>query len=205
MAHLISKNVPRYGIGIAAMAVAAYCMFSSWPQDQTIFFVSSLLLLICATDTFYTKIPNLANLTMVLAGLVYHCHATGFNGFLFAFAGLALGFALLLVPYLLGGMGAGDVKALAALGAVLGPGAIFQVFLYMSIAGGILALLHFVMANNLRKKGAEWLAALTAFICCRDPRCLKPSDGGEKLRFPYAAAIAFGFFAHVTWGSILYQ
>jgi len=205
MTDQVRKNVPRYGIGIAAMAMAAYFSYTSWPRDPVIFFVSSLLFLICATDTFFTKIPNLANLTMVLAGLIYHYHATGPAGLLLAFEGLALGLALLLVPYLLGGMGAGDVKALAALGAVLGPGAVFQVFLFMSCAGGILALLHYVMTNNLKNKFAEWLNALTMFVSCWDPRCLKLAGDGEKLRFPYAAAIAFGYFAHVMWGSSFYS
>ncbi|MBW2186737.1 MAG: prepilin peptidase [Deltaproteobacteria bacterium] len=45
----------------------------------------------------------------------------GFSGFTTSVAGLVTGLLLLIIPYLMGGMGAGDVKALAALGALLGP------------------------------------------------------------------------------------
>jgi prepilin peptidase CpaA len=196
------QYVPRYLIGLSAMTIAAYFMYTSWSQTFTIFFGSSFLFLICVTDTFYTKIPNLANLVLMMAAMAFHCHSAGFSGFLFALEGLLLGLALLLVPYLLGGMGAGDVKALAALGALLGPGEIFQVFLYASIVGGILALLYYVLAFtfNLRKKWAAVWMALKTFLYSKDPRCLRPALTGEQLRFPYAAAIAFGFFVHIGWG-----
>ena len=57
-----------------------------------------------------------------------------------ALAGLALGFALMLPGHLFGATGAGDVKLFAAMGTLLGPGAIFNAFLYTAIAGGLLAL-----------------------------------------------------------------
>ena len=196
------QYVPRYLIGLTAMTIAAYFMYTSWSQAFAIFFGSSFLFLICVTDTFYTKIPNLANLVLMLASIAFHCHSAGLSGFLFSLEGLLLGLALLIVPYLLGGMGAGDVKALAALGALLGPGEIFQVFLYASIAGGILALLYYVLAFafNLGRKCAVVWTALKAFFYSKDPRCLRPLATGKQIRFPYAAAIAFGFFVHIGCG-----
>ena len=198
------QYVPRYLIGLTAMTIAAYFMYTSWSQAFAIFFGSSFLFLICVTDTFYTKIPNLANLVLMLASIAFHCHSAGLSGFLFSLEGLLLGLALLIVPYLLGGMGAGDVKALAALGALLGPGQIFQVFLYASVVGGILALLHYALAFkafNLGEKCSVFGTALKAFLYSKDPRCLRPPVAtGEQIRFPYAAAIAFGFFVHIGWG-----
>jgi len=54
--------------------------------------------------------------------------------------GAALGFLFLLLPYLLGGIGAGDVKLLAVYGALLGPHLIITAFLYGAILGGVIAL-----------------------------------------------------------------
>ena len=54
--------------------------------------------------------------------------------------GAALGFLFLLLPYILGGIGAGDVKLLAVFGALLGPHLIITAFFYGSILGGVIAL-----------------------------------------------------------------
>jgi prepilin peptidase CpaA len=54
--------------------------------------------------------------------------------------GAALGFLFLLLPYLFGGIGAGDVKLLAVYGALLGPHLIITAFFYGAILGGLVAL-----------------------------------------------------------------
>jgi prepilin peptidase CpaA len=100
-------------------------------------------------------------------------------------------------------MGAGDVKALAALGSVLGADQILQVFLYMALAGGLMAILHYVCSRNLLEKCRELLSTLLTYFYTRDLKVVKPDVQGEILRFPYAAAIAFGFFAHVSWGDLI--
>ena len=74
-----------------------------------------------ATDLRSRRIPNWLTLPTAAAGLLFHtCFPSGW-GFVDSFSGLAIGFALLLVPFLAGGSGMGDVKLLAALGAWLGP------------------------------------------------------------------------------------
>jgi prepilin peptidase CpaA len=67
------------------------------------------------------KIPNWLTVSAALLGLAYHTLAPGGMGPLPALAGFAIGFSLLLLPWLLGGGGMGDVKLLAALGVWLGP------------------------------------------------------------------------------------
>ena len=54
--------------------------------------------------------------------------------------GAALGFMFLLLPYLYGGIGAGDVKLLAVYGTLLGPNLIITAFFYGAILGGVVAL-----------------------------------------------------------------
>jgi prepilin peptidase CpaA len=67
------------------------------------------------------KIPNWLTVSAAIVGLAYHTLAPAGLGPVAALAGFAIGFALLLLPAVLGGGGMGDVKLLAALGAWLGP------------------------------------------------------------------------------------
>jgi prepilin peptidase CpaA len=67
------------------------------------------------------KIPNWLTVSAAVLGLAFHTFTPGGMGPLAALAGFAIGFCLLLLPWLLGGGGMGDVKLLAALGAWLGP------------------------------------------------------------------------------------
>jgi prepilin peptidase CpaA len=99
-------------------------------------------------------------------------------------------------------MGAGDVKALGALGAILGPQQVFHVFVYMGLYGGILAILHYLFAHNLKNMVSFWADSFKATVLTKDPRMLVPTRT-ESLRFPYAAAIAFGYYTYLTLGSVL--
>ena len=83
------------------------------------------------------KIPNYLTFGAALAGLAYNLAVSGWGGLGDGLLGLLLGLAFLILPYLMGGMGAGDVKALAALGAWLGPAGTLYLFCYMAIAGGL--------------------------------------------------------------------
>ena len=74
------------------------------------------------------KIPNWLTVTAAVLGLAYSSLAPGGIGLAWSLAGFSLGFSLLLLPWLLGGGGMGDVKLLAALGAWLGPTGIMIAF-----------------------------------------------------------------------------
>ena len=67
------------------------------------------------------RIPNYLTVPAALLGLAYHSFAPTGWGIGVSLAGFAIGFSLLLLPWLLGGGGMGDVKLLGALGAWLGP------------------------------------------------------------------------------------
>jgi len=73
-----------------------------------------------ATDLRKFKVYNALTVPMLVGGILYHTITNGWSGLLLSIAGLSLGFLVLFVPYLLGAMGAGDVKLLAAIGAWVG-------------------------------------------------------------------------------------
>ncbi len=91
----------------------------------------------CVTDLRTRKIPNVLTFGGAVAALVTHGVTNGFAGIGFSAAGWAVGLALFFPLFLLRGMGAGDVKLLAALGAWVGPGAAVWLALWSAIAGGV--------------------------------------------------------------------
>jgi prepilin peptidase CpaA len=201
MEKISLHNLPRFTAGFVATLLSINFMVSG-RGDIPILFASAFLLLICISDTLYTKIPNLLTFSMALAGFGYNAWLSGGSGFFSALLGLTLGLGLFLVPFLMGGMGAGDVKALAALGALLGPIAIFHVFLYTALFGGIMAVFQYLSSPNLLEKMVTWRTAILAFAGTRETGCLQTISSGEKLKFPYATVIAFGYYTFLAWGDI---
>ncbi|MBW8308903.1 MAG: prepilin peptidase, partial [Candidatus Paracaedibacteraceae bacterium] len=73
----------------------------------------SILLLSVKSDVTCRKIPNKLTFPVILWGLVSAGIFSGFNGILFSLGGFLVGLALFLIPFSMGGMGAGDVKLMA--------------------------------------------------------------------------------------------
>jgi prepilin peptidase CpaA len=92
------------------------------------------------TDLRNRRVPNVLTFGAAAVGLLVHATFEGAAGAGWSAAGWLAGLALFLPLFVLGGMGAGDVKLLAALGAWLGPGEVLWVALYAAIAGGVMAL-----------------------------------------------------------------
>lgn len=109
--------------------------------------VSIFVITAAILDFRSKKIPNWITVPAAIAALLFHIFAPQGIGIGWALAGFAVGFLLLIVPWLLGGGGMGDVKLLAALGAWLGPLLILGVF-------GASAVLAAVMAAGVMVSGA---------------------------------------------------
>jgi prepilin peptidase CpaA len=96
---------------------------------------------LCAMwDVKTGRIPNVFTFSCILAGVAINTWCSGFDGFWSAFYGIIVGVLLLIIPFAFGGIGAGDVKMLAAIGALNGSKFVFQAFLFGAVAGGLIAL-----------------------------------------------------------------
>jgi len=107
------------------------------PADAVVWAVGAVAVV---EDLRSRRIPNWLIASGIAAGLLCGGARAGWPGLGMASAGAATGFVLFLVFYLLGGMGAGDIKLLAAFGALLGPAEIFTAAVLAAAAGGLLAL-----------------------------------------------------------------
>ena len=195
-------SLPSYCAGCLGIIISVGFLTSEKSQPL-ILIASAFFLFVCFSDMLFGKIPNIINFSLILAGIGYNVIVTGTSGLFWSLIGALIGLSLLIIPYLSGGTGAGDVKVLAALGALLGPMGIFQTFLYTAVLGGILAILHYCFVHDIRKKTAAGFNALTTFIYTRDYSVFSSSSDSVSQKFPYASVIALGFFSFVKWGPIV--
>jgi prepilin peptidase CpaA len=140
------------------------------------------------TDLRTRRIPNALTASMAALGVGFA--ATGISGMSIgaSLVGLALGLALMLPGHFLGATGAGDVKLMGAVGAVVGPGIVVSAFLFTAIAGGVLAVAVAVQRQRL----AATIAGTGRLIAApaeahQDIRTATPAR-----RFAYGPAIAIG-------------
>lgn len=150
------------------------------------------------TDLKQRKILNSVTVPAAAAGLLYNCVAGGFAGAKFSLCGLLAGLALLFIPFLMGGIGAGDVKLLAAIGAIKGAPFVISAGVCSAATGGILALgllLYRGMFLQVLKNTAWGLVTLKGSFLTRGNMM-----GGA---FPYGVAIFAGtLFALFTGWSL---
>ena len=194
------NEIPRFITGFGAVLISCFFLVAEGSEAKIII-ASIYFIIACTVDTLLAKIPNSLNASLTMLGLALFFYTDGWSGLLASLTGLALGLSLLILPWLMGGMGAGDVKALGALGALVGPRPLLHVFIYMGLIGGIMAVLHYLFARNLKEKAVEWLGAFKATVLTNDPGMMIPTKT-EPLRFPYAAAIAFGYYTYLTFGEV---
>ncbi|MFX1716226.1 A24 family peptidase [Paraburkholderia sp. A1RO-5L] len=147
------------------------------------------------TDLHARRIPNV----LVLAGLAvafavqWKLHGLG-EGSQHWILGLLTGGGLFMPFYLLRGMGAGDVKLMAAVGAFVGPGPAFEIALATCVIGGIWSLAVVVFMGAARSVGINMLAILLSKGGQYDR--LSEGEKGAALpsvgSLPYGVAIALG-------------
>jgi len=119
------------------------------------------------SDVRSSRVPNILTFSLALTGLGFHSIADSGSGFLFSVEGFGLGLVLLLGFYMYGGMGAGDVKLLAAVGAVVGPQNVFVGFLFTALFGGLYAVALMVWHVGLARTAERIKVILVSMVFMR--------------------------------------
>jgi len=162
--------------------------------------VIALVALATRADVQARRIPNVLTGPALLLGVLVHLGLGGAAGAGNALLGAVVAGAILLPGWLMGFMGAGDVKLMAAVGAWLGHPDGFVAAVAALIAGGLLAVVvaarRGVLKQALRNSMALGLALLTRKGS--DPTS-RPTTAG--VRFPFAPAVLAGaIFALLSRG-----
>src|ERR1700688_4352588 len=109
-------------------------LISWWP-------IVTLLMVATAVDIYSRRIPNWLVLPFLAAGLIVGTANHGLKGLVQSLSSVALAVAVTGILCWLRGMGTGDLKLLAAVGAWIGPAQMGMALIATGIAGGVLALI----------------------------------------------------------------
>jgi prepilin peptidase CpaA len=157
--------------------------------------ISSVICVVVAAviDIRTQKIPNWLTLPSILIGIILNFCADGNKGLISSALGLLTGFLLLYFVYLLGGMGAGDVKLLCAVGALLGPRMVFYTFIWMALAGGALAFVFILSKKAFSQTFRNIKILLLGWVTgTANSEANITIKNQSLIKLPYAVAIALG-------------
>ncbi len=113
-------------------------------------------------DLRWRVIPNWLAVLGLAAGLILNACSSGWHGATAALSGTAAGLAVFLVFHFVGGMGGGDVKLMAAFGAVLGPAGILTAAVLAAIAGALMSAVALLL--NRRTAAIPYAPAIVAGV-----------------------------------------
>jgi prepilin peptidase CpaA len=154
--------------------------------------LTGILLTAALYDVRFRRIPNWLTYPGIIIGIICHTAMKGMEGLAFSLEGLGVGFGIMVIIYLMGGTGAGDVKLMAAIGGFLGPKGTFVAFLFTSIVGGIYAIMLLFLSGYLKETINRHWSIFKTFILTKKFIYLPPSENEKKPKLCYAIAIALG-------------
>jgi prepilin peptidase CpaA len=160
---------------------------------QFTYLAIAFAVLACVTDIRSRRIPNVLTFGAAICAVALHGFVTGGSGLVFSATGWLVGTALFFPFFALGGLGGGDVKLLAAIGACLGGPIVLWVAMYAAVAGGVLAVFVALRAGYLRAA----LRNILYFLTYWKTFGLKPVDGfdldnSQAPRLAYALPVLTG-------------
>jgi prepilin peptidase CpaA len=184
-------------------------------EHWQVYVVSITMIAAAWIDGVKLRVPNSITFPMILAGMLY-CTWTGaltggFTGALgglgWSLLGIVVGLLTLLPLYAVGGMGAGDVKLMAGVGAWLG----WQVTLYCFVAtvflGAFMSVVMVFRQKAFEKHTLNFLVILNEWLSVRNPAKLAEIATERKptmLLLPYGVPMTIGSIAYFFYGGLMY-
>lgn len=156
--------------------------------------VLTVLTIAVLFDLRFRRIPNWLTFPAMIAGLAFNTYIGGISGLLLSLGGLLVGFGVFIAFYMFGGMGAGDVKLMAAIGSLLGPKEVLYVALYTAIAGGIYAIVLMVSRKTNREALSRYGLMAKALISTGNCAYIPQGENEKTTPLCYGVAIAVGTF-----------
>ncbi len=173
---------------------------------EVIWLVSVVLIEAAWIDGRSLRVPNWLTFHFCAGGLVFAFMRGGSPLLLTSLAGALVGLLSLLPLYAIGGMGAGDVKLMAGLGAWVGPWLTLGAFASTAVAGALMAVVMIVYSRAIWRHVAMAHSIAQEVLSIRNPALLSQRAAERKpamLLLPYAIPIAAGSIAYFAATGLL--
>ncbi|UQZ81619.1 Type IV leader peptidase family protein [Paenibacillus konkukensis] len=149
-----------------------------------------LLIAAFITDVRKRKIPNALTASGWLAGMAIHAAMSGTAGVRYALIGTAVGFAPMLVLYLIRAVGAGDVKLFGAIGALTGGELVLQSMMYSLLYAALVGCVILLWRRQWKNTWSRIFMLLFGTFLWKDRKQWKPYvRSSHHLRFPFMWAV----------------
>jgi prepilin peptidase CpaA len=191
---------------------------STFLQHWPVWFVTITLVVAAVIDGIQLKVPNWLTFPMIISGWIYSLAAFGLEGLGLSVVGAVVGLLLLLPAYAIGGMGAGDVKLLAGVGAwmhamqeatmlIVHPAiSMMYAFAVTTVIGAIMAIAMVAWNKALAKHMNQFMVIFNEIMAVKSPTALSEIAAERKPRMmllPYGIPIAIGTIAYFAWTGML--
>jgi prepilin peptidase CpaA len=174
---------------------------------EVVWFVSFVLVEAAIIDGRSLRVPNWLTYHFIVGGLCFALFKGGSPLFLTALGGAGVGLLTLLPLYSIGGMGAGDVKLMAGLGAWMGPWVTIWAFTWSASIGAAMALAMMMQSGRLFGHLASMHTIGHEVLTVRNPVVLAERAAKRKqaaLLLPYGIPIAVGSMAYFAWAGLYF-
>jgi prepilin peptidase CpaA len=181
-------------------------LFMTEIPREVAYLVSFVLVEAAVIDGRSLRVPNWLTLHFAFCGWAYAYWSGGASLLAWSVAGAAVGLASLLPLYAIGGMGAGDVKLMAGVGAWIGPVGAGWAFLATAIVGGLMGLVMMAASGELLRHLIMTQEIGREVLAVRDPVALSGRAAERKptmMLLPYGIPIAFGTIGYLAWSGLL--
>jgi prepilin peptidase CpaA len=151
-----------------------------WP----VWLLSAVLVIAAVIDGWRLRVPNRLTYPLIIGGWLYGAAYFGWQGLGWSLLGTLVGLALLLPAYAIGGMGAGDVKLLAGVGAWVGAGDMLYAFVATALVGGLIAVGMVLWQRSWQRHWQQfWKSATKYCNSAIRSRWLRLPDSGSMRCF----------------------
>lgn len=165
-------------------------------------FLVALVLVAAGYDIRFRRIPNWLVLIGLIGGMVLNFALFQLDGLKAAGKGMGLALLIYFPFFALRAMGAGDVKLMAAVGAVVGPSNWFLIFICTGILGGVVAIILLLSKGRVRKTFWNLGFIVHELIHFRPPYAGREEldvANPKAVSLPHGSTIALGSIAFLIW------
>ena len=181
--------------------------------DNWVYWVVAIFAVVAAyIDGKELRVPNKLTYPFIIAGWIYSSVAYGiagdgwYWGLMWSLVGTIVGGLTLLPFYSIGGMGAGDVKMMAGIGAWAHVKIVFLSFCVGAAVGGIMAFIMILRSGEAKKHYDQFWYLINEITTVKDPEKLSAIAAERKSSMyllPYGIPMAIGTVIYLAWERML--